>query len=39
MAVGRFLAPLNGRIITQPIEKPYVDDNFDPLFNREVRNY
>ena len=39
MAVGRFLAPLNGRIITQPVEKPYVDDIFDPLFNREVRNY
>ena len=39
MAIGRFLAPLNGRIITQQVEKPYVDDIFDPLFNAEVRSY
>lgn len=39
MAIGKLLAPLNGRTITQNIERPYVDDIFDPLFNREVTNY
>ena len=39
MAFGRFLAPLNGQTITQNINKPYVDDIFDPLFNAEVTNY
>lgn len=38
MAIGKFLAPLNGRINLQQ-EKPYVDDIFDPLFNREVTSY
>lgn len=38
MAVGKFLAPLNGRTIIQQ-NKPYVDDIFDPLFNAEVRDY
>lgn len=37
MAIGKFLAPLNGRMITQ--EQPYVDDIFDPLFNQQVREY
>ena len=36
MAIGKFLAPLNGRIQTQ---QPYVDDIFDPLFNKQVREY
>lgn len=39
MAIGRFLAPLNGKTITQQVNKPYVDDIFDPLFNAEVVNY
>ena len=38
MAIGKFLAPLNGRTYIQQ-ERPYVDDIFDPLFNAEVRNY
>ena len=39
MAIGRFLAPLNGQMLIQNTEKPYVDDIFDPLFNRQVLNY
>ena len=39
MAISKFLAPLNGRMIQQQVEKPYVDDIFDPLFNAEVTNY
>lgn len=38
MAIGKFLAPLNGQTITQQ-SKPYVDDIFDPLFNAQVREY
>lgn len=38
MAIGKFLAPLNGRV-SQTTNKPYVDDIFDPLFNAEVTNY
>lgn len=39
MATGRFLAPLNGATLQQQIQKPYVDDIWDPLFNRDVQNY
>lgn len=39
MALGKFLAPLNGQMIQQQVNKPYVDDIFDPLFNAEVTNY
>ncbi len=39
MAIGKFLAPLNGQMIQQQVNKPYVDDIFDPLFNAEVTNY
>lgn len=38
MAIGKFLAPLNGQMIV-PQNKPYVDDIFDPLFNAEVTEY
>lgn len=36
MAYEKFFAPLNGQ---NYIQKPYVDDIFDPLFNAEVKNY
>lgn len=39
MAIGRFLAPLNGQMVVQQAQRPYVDDIFDPLFNAEVTNY
>lgn len=38
MAIGKLLAPLNG-YTKVPQNKPYVDDIFDPLFNREVKEY
>lgn len=39
MALSRFLPPLNGATYTNNIEKPYVDDIFDPLFNTDVTSY
>lgn len=38
MAIGKFLAPLNGKIAI-PEDRPYVDDIFDPLFNKQVVDY